>query len=538
MARWAPILLLLAGCVSDRAVRGDDARFLALLDDARETRDAAFQDLIRGEGAPIPTLRSAMNLGARYGYPVVALLYAQGRGDTVPLDLRARHLAAFEWPRAHASENAVVEPYVRDEVARDLVRTGRPALRPLGAALKEAAPTEGAAMRIVAAMIRIGGRAAAEEFARLLDDPRAGAAAATALLYLGRQELLLRIALPAGRVDAARQWWEVAKDFPESEWIREAAEALAARFEPKDPEDVRPVFCMLIGQAVDDPKEWWNLNRDWRPAAPPLRPEELFPALSSDRARAWDANRRLEEATGMRVWIPRMERVSELAAALRLWRPPTDLAVRWKRVVESPLLRLSIAVIGASAQLETPRVRWAYETHFHATEEESGELRIETSRESYALFVQAFDFGTRLVASESHGGGGLWTGVLREFRHGEPMVMFSAPFKAALVATVEEADGRRPTPPPAQLQSEWRARLRGWKESDDALRALAYFQDPADAELLRERKAGPGLLLLGDPAALELRPRLEPHEIEMALRKAADPRVREYLRSLKTSGRP
>src|SRR5262245_34894003 len=144
MKRWA-LLLLLAGCASDRTIRGDDPRFLALLDNARETRDAAFQQLLRGEGVPIPTLRAAMNLGVRDGYPVVALLYAQGRGDAVPLDLRARHLAGFEWPRAHASENAVVEPFVREEIARDLVRTGRPALRPLAAALKEAAPTEAAA---------------------------------------------------------------------------------------------------------------------------------------------------------------------------------------------------------------------------------------------------------------------------------------------------------------------------------------------------------------------------------------------------------
>jgi hypothetical protein len=394
-------------------------------------------------------------------------------------------------------------------------------------------------MRIVRTMIRIGGRAAAEEFARTLaergpvDSPWRLVAAATALLYLGHQELALRIASPEARVEAARQWWEVAKDFPESEWIRESVEALAGRFEPKDPEGVRPVFERLVAQAVDDPKDWWSRNRDWRPAAPPLRPGELLPALSTPRA--WDANRRLEEATGIRVWTPPMERVSDLAAALRGWEAPSDLAVRWKRTLESPVLRLSIAVIGSSARDETPRLRWAYETHFYPSEEESGELRIETARESYALFVQAFDFGTRLVASESHGLAGVWTGVLKEFRRGEPMVMFSEPFKAALVATVEEVEDRRSTPRPAGLQQEWKTRLRGWKTSDDALRALAYFQDADDAELLRERKSGPGLLLLGDPAALELRPRLMPHEIEMALRKAEDPRVREYLESLRTS---
>lgn len=529
MTRWLPLLLLF-GCSADPVIRRDDPRLLALADDDREVRDRAFQELLRDGGAPIPALRAGLGLGAAHGFPAVALLYAQGRGDAVPLDFRARHLAGFEWPRANAAENAVVEPYVRDEVALDLVRSGRPALRPLGKALEETASSEAAAMRIVRTMVRIGGRAAAEEFARLLDDPRVSVAAATALLHLGRQELPLRIAAPQARVEAARQWWEVAKDFPESEWIRESVEALAAAGEAG-------LASMLIGEPVADPKEWWAKNRDWRPAAPPVRLEELLPALAQGRARAYDANRRLEEATGARVWLPRMDRVSELAAALRRWEAPPDLGMRWRRYLGSPLLRLSIAAIGASARLETPRVRWAYEAHFHPTEEESGELRIETERESYALYVQAFEYGTRLVASEAHGSGGLWSGVLREFRHGEPLVMFSGPFKAALVATVEEVDARRIAPAQPVVQAEWRARLRSWTGSPDALRALGYFQDGADRELLRERKAGPALLLLGDPAALEFSPTLEPHEIDMALRKAGDPKVRAYLETLRTSRR-
>jgi hypothetical protein len=373
-------------------------------------------------------------------------------------------------------------------------------------------------MRVVRAMIRIGGRGAAREFARLLDTkrdlggPRVCDAAACALLYLGRQELGLRLASLDARLAAARRWWEVAKDFPESEWIRDSVEALAAK--GKD-----PVFDLLVGQSVEDPKEWWEKNRDWRPAPAPLRPEELLSALGGDRGRAYDANRRLEEATGVKVFLPRMDRVSELAAALRLWRAPGDLTLRWRRWLESPLLRLSVAAIGASS-----KIRWASEVCFHPTEEESSELRIETQAESYALYVQALDLGTRLVASEAHGTGGLWTGELREFSEGRPMVMFSTPFKSALVAVVEEVQERRIPPAATVLQAEWQARLRAWAGSDDALRALGYFQDGADRELLRERRAGSALLLLGDPAALELRPRLEPHEIDMALRKAQDPR--------------
>ena len=310
MARWeavnlprgilAALLLLPAGCASGAGPDEDDRRLAALLDDDPASRDQAFQLLLRDGVAPAAKLRGAVGLGWQSGFPVAALLYAQGRGDAVPLDLRAQHLAAFEWPRASASENAVVEPYVRAEVERDLVRTGRPALRPLAEALRRTAADEAAAMRIVRAMLRIGGRAACVEFAALLDaerdlgGPRVCDAAAAALLYLGRQELALRIAAPDARVEAARAWWDLAKDFPESEWIRDSVEALAARSKPKDPDAVRPVIELLVGQAIEDPAAWWAKNRDWRPAPPPLRPEDLLPALGPDRARAYDANRRLE----------------------------------------------------------------------------------------------------------------------------------------------------------------------------------------------------------------------------------------------------
>lgn len=549
MARWSTVIpprsfrvvvlgLLLTGCVPSLEP-GTEERVIALLDPSAARREAAFQQLLRVEGAPASQLRAALTFGGRYGFPAAALLYAQGRGDAVPLDLKARHLAGFEWPRQYASENAVVEPYVRAQIELDLVRTGRPALRPLARALQGTAATEVSAMRLVRAMLKIGGRAAAEEFAGLLgsdrdlDGPRVCDVAAAALLYLGRQEFLLRLASSDVRLDAARQWWELAKDFPESEWIRETVETLAGRFQAKDPDGVRPVFELLVGESIEDPKLWWEKNRDWRPSPAPLRPVELLPALMAGRARAYDANRRLEEAAGVRLFLPRMERVSELASALRLWQAPSDLAVRWKRYLESPLLRLSVAAIGASPRPEAQGLRWAHEAYFHPTEDESGELRIDTATETYSLFVQAFDLGTRLVASESHGAGGRWEGTLREFRDGRPMVMFSVPFKSALVAVVEEVSDRRVPPPLALFRSEWRARLRAWAAGDEALRALGYFQDPADRDYLREHHAAAALLMLGDPAALNYKPCLEPYEIDMASRKAEDPRVKEYLEMLR-----
>jgi hypothetical protein len=536
-------LLLLLGCLPQAETGDDERRILALQDSSPQLREEAFQSLLRDGGAPAAKLRLGVGLGGAYGFPAAALLYAQGRGDAVPLDLKARHLAGFEWPRASASENAVVEPYVRGELERDLARTGRPALRYLAAALRETAESEAAAMRVVRTMLRIGGRGAAEAFAGLLDADREVEgvrvcdAAAAGLLYLGRQELALRLAGRDARLEAARSWWDLAKDFPESEWIRDALDALVKKVQPKDPEGVLPVIELLAGQPLEDPRAWLAANREWSPAPPPLRPAELLPELSRGRARAFDANRRLEEATGLRVLAPRLERVGELCAALRLWQPPADLALRWKRLLESPLLRLSIAVIGSSASDER-RIRWAYESYFHPTEGESGELRIETQTESYFLFVQAIDLGTRLVASESHGVGRFWSGELRSFDAGRPMLMFSPPLKAALVATVEEVDERRGTPSLATVRAEWRARLASWADSGEALRALAYFQDPADRGLLRERRAGRGLLLLGDPAALELRPTLEAYEIEAALRKAEDPRVRSYLEGLRSALRP
>src|SRR5262249_35684028 len=164
----------------------------------------------------------------------------------------------------------------------------------------------------------------------------------SALLYVGRQELALRLASVDARVEAARKWWELAQDFPESEWIREAVDALAPRYQPKDPEGVRPVIELLVGRTLEDPKAWWDQNREWRPAPARLHPEELLSSLSKGRAPAFDANRRLEDATGIRVYVPRFDRRSGLRAALRLWEPPGDLELRWRRAMESPLLRLSI----------------------------------------------------------------------------------------------------------------------------------------------------------------------------------------------------
>lgn len=212
--RGAAVLAILAGCSASGGLREEEARLRFLESPDRTRRDQAFQELLRGDGAPVPLLRAALGVGSEYGFPAVALLYAQGRGDAVPLELKVRHLAGFEWPPDPSGENAVVEPVVRCAVEQDLARTGVAALPLLARTLDAEAVTEAAQMRLARTMLRIGGTAAAREFARLLDSENAQETAASALLYLGRQELALRLATPEARLAAAKRWWELAADFP------------------------------------------------------------------------------------------------------------------------------------------------------------------------------------------------------------------------------------------------------------------------------------------------------------------------------------
>src|SRR5436189_3972882 len=104
---FASALVLLGACVSGRDPGADEERLVALHDESPAVRDAAFQDLLRGATVPAPVLRRWLAFGGRTGFPVAALLYAQGRGDSVPLDLKARHVAGFDWPRISSRENAL-----------------------------------------------------------------------------------------------------------------------------------------------------------------------------------------------------------------------------------------------------------------------------------------------------------------------------------------------------------------------------------------------------------------------------------------------
>lgn len=540
-------LLLLAGCVSPPryAVLRDALNKLDSPDD-RAFSDA-FQELTR-EGRPVTAaLRPNLGRGAARGFPAVALMVAFGEGDAVPLDLKARHLARFAWPAEHRGENAVLEPFVWNRLEYEFARTGRAALGVLADALARDAPDEARAMRVVRAMLRVRGRAAADAFAGLLgrerelDGVRVCDLAAAALLYLGRQDALLRIPEPDALLEAARRWWAEAKDRTEEEWTRQALEDLAGRWAPEDPRGVRGVFGLLAGAAVEDPKAWLGSGK---PAPSPLRAEALLPRLSGTREEAFDADRRLQAITGTAVAGPRPARVGELRAALRLWQPPRDLEVRWRRHLTGPLLRVTIAAVGDGRADGEPRVILAKEDFFHASEDGITEMGVASMHGSYLLHVQSREHGTRLVYSEYVSTAEGNRGFTREHRGAHPAVLISSALEAAVVMTVDEVTRRHAPRPPELLKAAVAAQLRGLADASEggtrrrALRALAYLQDPADRERFARHGAAGALLMLGDAAGLEGRPALEPWEVRMALRVAEEAAVRDYLEGLRSGSRP
>src|SRR5688572_3783231 len=283
----AAVLLLPQAACASRDVRQTVMERIQALG----TDDRAFQDLIRGGGLALDLLKDALPAAPNRGFPLVAVLYAEGEGDAVPLDLKARHYASFRWPTAYADENALVEPAVWDELERDLLLAGRHALGFLAAALAKDSPDERAALRAARLMMRIGGRPALDAFAGLLETdrslggPRVLDVAAAALLVLGAQDLPLRQADPDAIARSARAWWAEGKDRPDDEWIRTSAAALAAKRAEKDPEGVEPVLELLEGKG--------------------------------SRGEAFLENRRRERATGLSAWMPAWERIGDLRASLR-----------------------------------------------------------------------------------------------------------------------------------------------------------------------------------------------------------------------------
>lgn len=531
--------LLLAGCIP---LRPDDplGPLLKRLDAAADADDA-FQEILRGADAWIERLKEAMTAGARRGFPLVAVLYAQGEGDAVPLELKARHRAAFRWPAAYAGENALVEIHVQAELEADLARAGRPAAALLARALAREAPDEAAALRALRALLRAAGPAAEPILAGLLDvdrdlgGPRVCDVASTALLVEAMQDLPLRLPDREARREAARRWAaETSTASPEAR-DGAAAKALAERARRGDPEAVRSVLERLVGESIDDPEAWREAHPEWAPARP-LDVEARLSRLSG--VSAFRANRDLERLTGLRIWMPETDRLSELQAWLRTAGPPDDLERRWRRALGGGLTRLTVAVLGWHPGRAQNGILWVQEAVFHPTESDSAELRVDDGRgPSFVLHVQARDHGTRLIAGE-FAGAEAGRARIRESDGGDPLVIFLDLLRSVAVAWVDDVPSRPSPRPPEVVQADVRARLSAAARTASSagarrlLRALAYLQDAADLPLFRERKAPEALLLAGDGSGLEGDPRLEPWELEMALRKASDPALRERLEAL------
>lgn len=536
------LVLLLGGCIP---LRPDDD--LSPVLKRLETAEAgdAFQELVRGADAWLDRLKGALPAGARRGFPVVAVLYAQGEGDAVPLELKARHFAAFRWPAAYAGENALVERHVRAEIEADLAKAGPPAAALLARALERETPDEATALAAVRALLRAGGATAEATLAGLLDAERdlGGVrvcdVAATALLVEALQDLPLRLPDREARREAARRWTAEVLERPPEARDGEAARALAERWKPGDPEGVRRVLELVVGTSLDGPSP-----PGWMPARPPSRPDVLLSRLSGGRAEAFRANRDLERSTGLRVWLFEGERLAELQARLRTASPPPDLERRWRRALGGGLVRLTLAVLGLHPGRGTNGILWAQEALFHPAESDSVELRIDDGRgPSFVLHVQARDYGTRIVAGEFTGSAA-GRARIRESDGGEPLVVFLDVLRSAAVAWVDDVPSR-PMPRRGEaVLAEARARLAEAARagppgsSRRLLKALAYLQDPGDLPLFREGKAPEALLLAGDAAGFEGDPRLEPWEVEMALRKAPDDAFRARLDAAARSGPP
>jgi hypothetical protein len=542
------VLLLVAavGCLPRRDPSPLEDALRRVTSDRDEEYEAAFAELLHSGEEAVPVLRQGMAAAPGRGFPVVAALYVAGGGDGVPLEFRVRHLARFEWPRGREERNALIIPYVRSSLERDLVRAGRPALRVLARALAEEVLSESRAMAVVRVILEIGGRGAAEAIAPLLErnrelagGVRVSEVAAGLLLYLGSQDLLLRASSRELLVSSAREWWERARGLPESAWVAEEAQVLADHFREKDPDGSRGVLELLVGGEIENPQEWRTGNPGWTPPPPPVHPEDLLPRLAQGRPAAFAANRALEQATGLRVYLPRLDRLSDLCAAIRLWEPPPDLQGRWRRVLEGRYLRLTMDVVGHHPRRGSNHLLWHSETTAHVTESPSGKLEFAAGGEGYLLYALALGGGSRILYGEYHESEAGFRTVVRECPADHPLIRVSPDFQSVVIVSLEEVPGRRTPERPEELFSEAHRRLRRAAEAAQgterrrALRALGYCQDPDDRDFLRKEEAFEALLLLGDPAGLRGAPTLERFEVEMALRKAEDPDLRSRLEALR-----
>ena len=199
--RSAILILLLAGCAAPRNTQL--AELLKKL--GSKERVDAFQQLLSAPADLTRALKSFAALAPEHGCPVAAVLYRMGEGDSVPLDIKARHFALFEWPSKYREENVILEAIITRRLRHDLIRAGRAAVPHLAVAFDDSPR----AKDVAELMLFLDERAAAAEFAKRLDHPAA-------------RRALTQIA----GTDALEDWWERNKDRPHDDWVRSRCRAL------------------------------------------------------------------------------------------------------------------------------------------------------------------------------------------------------------------------------------------------------------------------------------------------------------------------
>jgi hypothetical protein len=549
--------LALGACMPIRTPVEHHVTLLHAPDAAVRARE--FQTLSRAPSEVVPLLKRHLDAGYAHGFPIVALLYNQGASGAVPLELKVIHLAKFSWPEGYERDNAVIEPYVWAEIERDLAATGRPVLRLLGSALAREAPDEARAMRVARVMLQVGGAAPAallEEFARHLGETRdlGGVrvcdVAGAAILHLAYRDVeLYRAKDPAA---AARERLAELRASGEEQWLKAGAEAaLEASADPAEGGTWTQVLQLLTGAGnatVDD------LSRivkerpvaEWVDARAADR--ELVAAL---RERPGPADRVLERRTGVRLRrIPPLRTLYDLKTLRWNWGDPA-LALKWERWIESRVVRMVVAKVGRDESTGRAGVVWLYEKTFHATEDEIGHAEGVSGRRRYLLFLQSRELGTRAVVSEyvSDEAGLYGESGSHAMDDDAALVLFNPATTTATVCVLEALPARAAPLGPEGVRGDLARRCARLLEKDAvrAARALGYLGDASAAEALRKRGetartpaevagVAAGLLLLGDPAGIELlekrgvRHDLAAHELEWA-RQAKDERVRAWATS-------
>lgn len=465
-------------------------------------REDAFQQVLHSPSDLTPLLKPLAPMAPQFGCPVAAILYRLGEGDAVPLDVKARHFALFEWPEEYRQENALLEPYITHELENDLFAAGRPAIRYLAAVFR----TSPRAEAVAGLMLRIHERTAVEFLVTHADLPAAQAAL-----------------LPIAGTEKIREWWETAKLFDAEEWTR-----MRCRSHLQNDLDA---FSREVGQAFPSRAEaeaWWRANESRRPfewwkdrfpKASSSHFSPLYEALRNPSAPdAAAAHHLLEHWTGVHFTAF----------------PAPDLPTRWRRTVENPVLHLRLCVLGPTGETDS----WVQERIFPSVETaQAGGGKMMDSFD-YALFVHVREQGTAALVGEFASDNEKTTGNTATLRFQDGLLLvYSSILRSYIAVSLEERPVRPLPEPPDAVRFSLLRLLR--KRLPDPLAALALgYAEDLDSQplLVKALRKDPGnaaiaraLLLLDDPTGLIPGLTLPPEEREILDTRCANEEIRTFL---------